>query len=302
VVILVFDGLRTDAWDEFLRPVGKLPVDFPSGSRRESDLLKAWLKEAMGLTPPFQIVRDSDTEASGMVVRYVSLQLEYIVFNFTDENLHHNQNDLALIYHSVVREIVQQDVRSVLRDLPDDALIFVTSDHGFTPMPVATVTIPASAVLDAHDVKYRSARTMQKLSPPDADKSIDFDVRVMGIPVVSPSLRNRPFAYVLFPRAGYIFRRPKGGQKPDRYSHGGLRRSFTVRWSPRLPEITPEVREKGVLTLPVSVQLSYREGEELVRTSKAEVVRIKLDTTRLRRRLDSKLDLLMGKVPRDLKG
>lgn len=412
-IILVFDGLRTDAWDEFLLPVleeryelihsqagsailptetelsrkaisaGKLPAEFPPGSRRESELLKAWFKENLGFTPDFQIVRDSDTEASGMVVRYVSPRLEYIVFNFTDENLHHNQNELALIYRSVVREIVQQDVRSVLRDLPDDVLIFVTSDHGFSPMPSATVNVPSSALVDDHDVKYRNARTLQKLAGTDAGKTVDFDVRVMGIPKSSPSVRDTPFNYVLFPRPGYIFKRPRGPHDPDKYSHGGLsmaecfvpmavlgprkaaqqlltlesvrqvgsasegemleleitlqasqmltpeipftlsfnreeiptrkeifsgmRKTISVRWSPRIGEIPDEAREAGVLTLPVSVLLSYKvaeqapHGERLVRASKATDVRIKLDTTRLRRRLDSKLDLLMGKVPKELK-
>jgi len=413
-VILVFDGLRTDAWDEFVRPVleeryeliadqagsailptetelsrkaisaGKLPEDFPPGSRRESELLKAWLKETLGWSPNFEIVRDSDTEASGIVVRYVSPQLEYIVFNFTDENLHHNQNELALIYRSVVREIVQQDVRSVVRDLPDNALIFVTSDHGFAPMPSSIIGVPSSVVVDDHDIKYRSARTVKKLAPPDAEKSVDFDVRVMGIPMTSPSVRNTPINYVIFPRAGYLFKRPRGPHDPDKYSHGGLslaeclvpmavfgprraekqllslesvrqigsasegetleleitiqasqmmagkghplpdtpftlsfsreeipilreifsgfRKSVVVRWMPRLGEITSNDREKGVIELPVSVLLSYREGEQLVRTSRAADVRIKLDTTRLRRRLDSKLDLLMGRVPNKLKG
>ncbi len=407
-IILVFDGMRTDAWDEFLRPVleeryelvsnqtgsailptetelsrkaisaGKLPEEFPPGSRRESELLKAWLKENLGFTPDFQIVRDSDTEASGMVVRYVSPRLEYIVFNFTDENLHHNQNELALIYRSVVREIVQQEVRSVLRDLPDDALIFVVSDHGFSPMPKSTIDVPASILVDDHDVKYRNARTLKKLTETEADKSIDFDVRVMGIPKTSPSVRGASFNYVLFPRPGYIFKRPKGPHDPDKYSHGGLsmaeclvpmavygarkaaqrlinleslrqvgstgegealeleitlqasrmltpdtsftlsfnreeistrkeifsgmRKTIVVRWSPRLGEIPAEARQAGVLTLPVSVLLSYREKGQLVRTSKTVDVRIKLDTTRLRRRLDSKLDLLMGKVPKELKG
>ena len=75
-VVLVFDGLRTDAWDEFLAPVleeryelvasypgsailptetelsrkaisaGKMPLAFQNGSKRELDLLKAWLKDA----------------------------------------------------------------------------------------------------------------------------------------------------------------------------------------------------------------------------------------------------------------
>ena len=66
--------------------------------------------------------------------------------------------------------------------------------------------------------------------------------------------------------------------------------------------VSAEARQEGMLTLPVSVQLAYREGERLVRASKAVDVRIKLDTTRLHRRLDSKLDLLMGKVPKELKG
>lgn len=406
-IILVFDGLRTDAWDEFLRPVleeryelihsqagsailptetelsrkaisaGKLPADFSPGSRRESELLKVWFKENLDFTPDFQIVRDNDTEASGMVVRYVSPRLEYIVFNFTDENLHHNQNELALIYRSVVREIVQQDVRSILRDLPDDALIFITSDHGFTPMPGATINIPSSALVDDHDVKYRNARTLQKLAGTDSDRSLDFDVRVMGIPRLSPSVRETQFNYVLFPRPGYIFKRSKGPHDPDKYSHGGLsmaecfvpmavfgprktaqhlitlenlrqvgsategevleleitlqgsqmlspetpftlsfnreeiptrkeifsgmRKTIIIRWSPSFGEIPDEAREAGVLTLPVSVLLSYREGERLVRASKGTDIRIKLDTTRLRRRLDSKLDLLMGKVPKELK-
>jgi hypothetical protein len=407
-IILVFDGLRTDAWDEFLRPLleeryelihsqagsailptetelsrkaisaGKLPADFPAGSKRESDLLQAWFKENMDFTPDFQIVRDSDTEASGMVVRYVSPRLEYIVFNFTDENLHNNPNELALIYGSVVREMVQHDVRSVLRDLPDDALIFVTSDHGFSPLPKTIIHVPSSALVDDHDVKYRNARTRQKLAGADAERSVDFDVRVMGIPRLSPSVRDTPFNYVLFPRPGYIFKRAKGPHNPDRYSHGGLsmaeclvpmavfgprkaarqlitiesvrqvgsaienemleleitlqasqtltretpvtlsfnreempvrkeifsgmRKTILIRWSPRIGDIPDEARQAGVLALPVSALLSYREGERLVRDSKAADVRIKLNTTRLRRRLDSKLDLLMGKVPKELKG
>ena len=58
-----------------------------------------------------------------------------VIFNFTDKNLHNNNDDLAFIYDTTVREILRQDVRSVLREMPDDATVFVTSDHGFTPVP-----------------------------------------------------------------------------------------------------------------------------------------------------------------------
>jgi len=403
-VIMVFDGLRTDAWDEFLRPVleerftviesrpgsallptethlsrkaiaaGCLPEAFSSQS--ELTLLVTWLKAWLGHTTPYlDVVKDQDTEASGMTVRYVSEQLEYIVFNFSDKNLHHNPQDLAFIYNTTVREIIRQDVRSVLRELPHDALIFITSDHGFTPMPESTVTIANRLVNDPTDVTYRHALTTGKLEGPAADKVVAFDARQMGIPTVTG---GAPFDTVLFPRPGFILRRQKGHRPPDRYSHGGLslaecmvpmvvmgprpkdapllriaqiqqmgsvsedepltleiavaatrprlpdiiialdfsrdeipmrhevfcdpQSTYTIQWQPKLGEITAEVRQAGRVHLPLTVVLSYRDKGQLVRISASTDAVVKLDPTRLRRRVDSKLDFLMGKVPKGLKG
>ena len=61
--------------------------------------------------------------------------IDVVIFNFTDKNLHNNNADLSFIYDTTVREILRQDVRSVLREMPDDAAVFVISDHGFTPVP-----------------------------------------------------------------------------------------------------------------------------------------------------------------------
>lgn len=410
-VVMVFDGLRTDAWDEFLRPVfeerfeviesrpgsaliptethlsrkaisaGCLPEAFTSTN--ELKLLQAWLKAHLGLNPQFRAVKDDDTVASGMTVRYDSDQLEYIVFNFTDQNLHGNPQDLAFIYDTTVQEIIRQDVRSVLRELPDDALIFVTSDHGFIPVPKPTVRIPESIVADRRDVKYRNALTTNRLQGPEGENVVEFDARVMGIPPFSEAVPNAAIHYVLFPRPGYSLRRPKFHRDPDRYTHGGLslaeclvpmvvlgprrvdqpalhiesveqvgsvsegeelelqitvvpmqialpgtaitadrsisltfsreeiptrrevfrgaRATYTVRWQPQLGDVTDEDRRQGVVVQPVTVIVSYRDGKETVRLSKTADVRIKLDPTRLRRRVDSKLDLLMGKVPKGLK-
>jgi len=404
-VVMVFDGLRTDAWDEFLRPVfeerfevmesrpgsaliptethlsrkaisaGCLPSQFASTS--ELHLLKGWLKAHLGLDLYFEVVQDDDTVASGMTVRYASEQLEYIIFNFSDQNLHDNPQDLAFIYDTTVHEIIRQDVRSVLRELPDNALVFVTSDHGFTRVPKPTVTVPNTAVVDFHDVKYRNARTIAHLKGEGSEKVIDFDARVMGIPAESEAVANVPVHCVLFPRPGFTLRREKGRHKPDRYTHGGVSlaecmvpmvvmgprpaeqpalhiekvlqvgsvseagtleleitvlamrialpdmsitlsfsreeiptrrevftgasKTYTVRWTPELGEITEEDRREGVVVQPVTVILSYREGKETIRQSRTADVRIKLDPARLRRRVDSKLDLLVGKVPRGLK-
>ena len=79
------------------------------------------------------------------------------------------------------------------------------------------------------------------------------------------------------------------------------RRMGPQTWTPQLGDVQPEDRDKGEKVLPVTVILSYRQNGQNVRVSQTADIRIKLDTTRLRRRLDSKLNFLMGKVPQGLK-
>ncbi len=400
-VILVFDGLRTDAWDEFVRPVleeryamlesrpgsailptetqlsrkaisaGFLPLDFPIRSQRELDLLNAWLKAQMGIQAQFTVIKDDDTTASGMTVRYSSTQLEYIVFNFTDENLHHNQQDLAFIYNSTVREIIRQDVRSVLRELPADALVFVTSDHGFTLMPSKPVEVDDSVAADEKWVKYLSVRASGQPGQDLKAKAVQFNAQDFRIPLPSPQVKS-----ILFPRPGYYFQRAGGRFEPDRYSHGGLsmaeclipmvvmeapkvdhgtlfleslqqvgsvsegepleieikvraqksvdsltialsfsqreiperkeifsgnERTYRVQWKSALSEISDEDRDRGFVQMSVTAIMTYRLKDQSYRVSRTTDVRIKLDPTRLRRRIDSKLDLMMGKLPKDIK-
>ena len=71
----------------------------------------------------------------GISARYTSGPIDMVIFNFTDKNLHNNTADMAFIYDATVREILRQDVRSVLREMPEDAKVFVVSDHGSPPCP-----------------------------------------------------------------------------------------------------------------------------------------------------------------------
>ena len=407
-VVLVFDGMRTDAWDEFLRPVleerfdlievrpgsailptetklsrkaisaGFLPSQFPIKSQRELDLFRTWLKTDMDLAPSFTVIKDEETEASGITVRYTSPQVEYVVFNFTDENLHGNNHELAFIYQNIVREIIRQDVRSLLRELPDDCLIFVTSDHGFTPFSEQPIDIQDTVVADSNLVHYRVTRASNLLSGEDAKNVVTFDIKSMCIPIPDAPRPGQPIRFIHFPRPGYTFRRDRYHHSPDKYGHGGLslaecmipmavlgprkkdqgplfiqsfqqvgsvsegepleveivirssvqltqdiaitlsfnlkevpapRReifagdegTYRLLWTPAPSEITPEQREAGQLTFPVTVTLTYQQSGKSYKINRTTDLRVKLDTTRLRRRLDSKLDLLMGKVPKELK-
>ncbi len=409
-VILVFDGLRTDAWDEFLRPVleekydvvtsqpgsaliptetelsrkaisaGRLPLDFPGKSRQELVLLKTWLKENMGIEPYFSVVCDDDTAASGMTVRYNSDQLDYVVFNFTDDNLHHNQQDLAFIYNNTVREIIRQDVRAVLRDLPSNALVFITSDHGFKPMPPkdqkSMMFIDDRVVTDYQLIKYSSVRASHKPPEEEMKKVVSFDIRQLRIPI--PNQGGDPVQFVIFPRPGYFFMRERYGSGPDRYSHGGVslaecmvpmvvmgprtadsgilfldeiiqsgtmaeddpllitikvrarqivtepvtftlsfseqnlmdrkeimtgvEKEIRVEWKKKSIDITESDRQKGYIEFPVTVTLGHRVREKQYRQSQTVDMRIRIDTDRLRRRIDSRLDLMMGKMPGEMKG
>ncbi|NLG52328.1 MAG: hypothetical protein GX552_19655, partial [Chloroflexi bacterium] len=340
-----------------------------------SALLENWLQEHLRLNVRLEVVKDDDTIASGMSIRYTSPQVEYIVFDFADNNLHHNNQDLAFIYDSTMRRIMQEDVRSVLRELPADALLFITSDHGISPSPSAWVPIPDEVLADVRDCKYRNARAQGNLREEHASKVIDLDARRLGLKG-SPALVGEDFSHLLFPRPGYGFRRPGTGYNPDKYSHGGMtlaeclvpmivmgpklhdqpafvlddlrqvgshsedeplslevtlkslrlgapptavtlqfsdkgpatRREvidkqearYILSWRPRLDEITPEDRDRGTLSLPVTVTLIYQWEGRTVRSSRTIDMQIKLDPDRVRRRLHTGLDLLMGKVPKGL--
>jgi len=401
-VIMVFDGMRTDAWDIFLRPLfetrfnleavfpgsallptetnlsrkaisaGSLPTEFnQQRSKRESDLFEHWLEEKLNIRIKFDIKKDEDTDASGMTVWYQSEKLDYIVFNFTDSNLHHNNQELSFIYENTVQQIIREDVQAVLRDIPDDALIFITSDHGFTTMPDGKLRVP-EIVASSYDTKYRCARAQTRFDGHEADV-ITFLADQMQIPNNSSDSNLTGFRYVHFPRPHLLFERPTGQHSPDNYSHGGLtmgecmipmvvmtgkpkqqtlfqigrvsqvntagenepveleievrssqmfvedtlltfsfnvsnlpphreyitdkEQTVRISWTPELPEITEEHKRKGLIRLPLGGTMKYMDKGKEEKYPISTEVEVRIDPDKLRRKIDSKLDLMMGKIP-----
>jgi len=82
----------------------------------------------------------------------------------------------------------------------------------------------------------------------------------------------------------------------------GIERTYRVNWKPVLPEINDNDRALGYKELSVTAILTYRMKDQTYRASRSVDVRIKFDPNRLHRRVDSKLDLMMGKMPKELKG
>jgi hypothetical protein len=405
-VVLIFDGLRVDAWEDLVRPVleerydvlsqlpgsallpsethlsrkaisaGCLPVGFTSTT--ENALLENALKAHLGLTAKFKVEKQDETVECGISARYSSGPIDVVIFNFTDKKLHNNKDELAFIYETVVRETLRQDVRSVLREMPDDAAVFVISDHGFTPVPPNDFIVPPDVLTDSGDVKYRVGRLKKPLENKDSKNGVLFRVADLGIPDKTGKAKWS-FNHVLFPRPGLTLRRPQGKHDPERYTHGGLslaecmipvivlgpkvkfepafdlagirfegvlsegqpldilvtagaktpvsdellfqlqvdaglddiqprkevfsgtEHEYRVRWTPKLDSLTTEEQKVGKVVKQVTAIASYRWKDRPVRTTVHGQVEIQLDTTRIRRRLDNKLDSIMGMVPAGLR-
>ena len=81
----------------------------------------------------------------------------------------------------------------------------------------------------------------------------------------------------------------------------GSEHEYRVRWTPSLASPTAEEQTAGRVVKQVTAVASYRWQNRPVRTTVHGTVEIQLDTTRVRRRLDSKLDSIMGMVPAGLR-
>lgn len=416
-VILIFDGLRTDAWEELVRPVfeeqfdvtdthpasailpsethlsrkaisaGCMPIDFSSTT--ENKLLEEGLKTHLGLDVKFNVLLEDEDRESGISARYTSELIDLVIFNFTDKNLHNTKEPLAFIYANKVRAIVQEDVRSVLRELPKDVQVFVTSDHGFAPITEKEFEVPQDKVMDNSDVKFRVGRLRYPLEEKDAANGVAFKADEMGVPNQTGPKRSTqkwPFKQFLFPRPGITLKRPKGGARTERYSHGGLsmaeclipmvklepkvivekpfelieikfegslsegdfveivvtaaerkpgylfiaesknyddilfqlsadlndiqprkevfsggEQCYRIRWKPDTENATSDDQKRGKMIRHVTVIASYRWKDRTVKSTIHKQIEITLDTSRIRRRLDSKLDSIMGLVPKELR-
>lgn len=81
----------------------------------------------------------------------------------------------------------------------------------------------------------------------------------------------------------------------------GIEHEYRVLWTPKLDNPTAEEQKAGKVVKQATAIASYRWKNRTVRTTIHGTVEIQLDTTRIRRRLDSKLDSIMGMVPAGLR-
>jgi hypothetical protein len=81
----------------------------------------------------------------------------------------------------------------------------------------------------------------------------------------------------------------------------GEEQTYRIRWVPKTDQATPDEQQRGKMSRPVAVVAIYHWQGRTVRRSVSGTVEIKLDASRIRRRLDSRLDGIMGLVPKGLR-
>lgn len=194
-VVLVFDGMRYDIWEELLRPLledrmeiiesvmassllpsethvsrwalaaGTQPKDYLFPHRAESVFLDAALKRDLGIKEGVKIW--SDGAGIGETVRYRAGNLDYYIFEFCDKELHKIQmkelpggrmepaRPLALIYQQL-ESFVENEVMAIVRKLGPGTKVFVTADHGFGPIGGKPIWFDRHDLNEDDDCSYRN--------------------------------------------------------------------------------------------------------------------------------------------------
>ncbi len=273
-VVFVFDGMRYDIWDELVRPIFEdrmeLIAEYPAVSLLPSETLISRKSIFAGTFPDEFNTREGEDSllaeamkrefgyngkvdttypesmGTGETVRYSAGNIEFFIFDLCDKELHKipmkKKKDgryvpgrpLAFIYQQHIKDIIDNEVMGIIRDLTPDTKVFITADHGFGLIGRESIRINLSWLNEPGDCHYLNAWLRNSLRDAGApgklrDRVLEFPVGDLRLPDSGEgfdrSLRRnwkKKFATVVFPKPGYALARPKARFKPDAYSHGGI--------------------------------------------------------------------------------
>jgi len=297
-VVFIFDGLRYDIWDEFIRPIFddrlQLIKEYPASSllpsethitrkaisagtfpdefdtrQSENSLLKSALAKEFGYGGEVEVV-SPETAGTGETVRYRAGNLAVFIFELCDKELHKIQNKtlpdgrevparpLSFIYQQHLKNIIDNEVLAIVRNLVPGTKIFLTADHGFCRVPRERLRIDSAWVNEPMDCSYLNAWLMKGLDELHApgkvkDNVWEMPVSILRMPdsetVKDPKTKatwQKKYASVIFPKTGFALARPNAHFNPDAYSHGGISVQELM-----IPMAVFKVREKdeGLLIL-----------------------------------------------------
>ncbi len=203
-VVFIFDGMRYDIWDEFLKPMfeermepvreyagssllpsethlsrkaisaGTFPDEFDTSSGEDA-LLKTALAREMGFAGNVEVLTP-ESMGTGETVRYRAGNLDVFIFEVCDKELHKIQvktlpdgrqvpsRPLAFIYQQHLKNIIDNEVMAIVRGLQPGTKVFVVADHGFGRVGREKLWLEAAWLNQPEDCVYRNAWLRQSLA------------------------------------------------------------------------------------------------------------------------------------------
>ncbi len=315
-VIFIFDGMRYDIWDEFLRPMlldrmevtddliatallpseteisrwalsaGSEPGDF--WPRKSED---KHLKDALLRTMSYQgnvEVISPEGAGTGETVRYKADNLEMYIFEFCDKELHRigiktlpdgrevPTRPLAFVYEQYIKNIIENEVMSIVRTFKPGTKLFITADHGFTRVHRERIWLDSSWLNESSDCAYLHAKLKKSLKSVMAPLKVrqnvlEFDIEALNMPR-SEEVRDRAsratvtktYESIVFPKTGYALSRPGSPFQPAAYTHGGI--SMQELMIPMIVLQTKEQEQSLITMEQIDGPLDLVEGQEAVFT------------------------------------
>jgi hypothetical protein len=195
-VLLIFDGMRYDIWDELLKPAllehlevvrewpglslipsetpisrkaisaGACPDAFNMGAS-ENGLLQEALSRDLGYQVEVEVLTPEGA-GTGETVHYRAGNLEVYIFELCDQSLHSikvkNLPDgrsvparpLSFIYEQMIKNIIEIEVMSIIQGLSAGTKVFVVADHGFGPVARQPLWFDEQDLNDPRDCSYLS--------------------------------------------------------------------------------------------------------------------------------------------------
>ena len=232
-VLLVFDGMRYDIWDELLRPLFEdrmdIIADLPASSllpsethitrkaifagtfpdsfdthASENSLLKEGLAREIGYAGDVEVI-SPDTAGTGETVRYRAGKLDVYIFELCDKELHKitmktlpdgrqvPSRPLSFVYEQHLKNIIDTEVMAIIRNLAPGTKVFVTADHGFGQVGRVPLWFPNECLNEPADSTYLNCW----LKVPISDSEIPGKVRGNVI-AFSPEQLRMPAQEVRF--------------------------------------------------------------------------------------------------------
>ena len=197
-VAFIFDGMRYDIWDEFVRPMfedkmqvvkeyqassllpsethitrkaisaGKFPDSFDTKAG-EDKLLNSALADEFGYKGTVEVV-SPESMGVGETVRYRAGNLDIYIFELCDKELHKIQvktlpdgrqvpsRPLSFIYQQHIKNIIDTEVMAITRNLLPGTKVFVTADHGFGRVGRQNLWFDEGDLNETADCRYLNCR------------------------------------------------------------------------------------------------------------------------------------------------